>query len=127
MTQSSDTNDSHSRFETRRPLDDAIQYWEQRRILFNLALVAIVLAWVVLTWPHFSQAPILEALRFLVFYAAMANLFYSAAYLVDIPIQRSLFKAVWRRWRIGLWLIGTIFAALFTNYWIADEIYPYVH
>jgi hypothetical protein len=62
-----------------------------------------------------------------VFFGAMANLFYSAVYLVDIPVQLSPLGRVWRRWRIGLWLVGTLFAILFTNYWIADEIYAYVH
>lgn len=126
LTQSQDMNGSHSGFETREPLIDAMRYWERRRIIYNLVLVTIVLAWVVITWPHFSEALTLQSLLFLVIFAAMANLFYSAAYLVDIPLQHSPFKTVWRRWRLGLWLIGTLFAILFTNYWIADEIYPYV-
>ena len=34
--------------------------------------------------------------------------------------------AVWscRRW--GLWLMGALVAIVVTNYWIADEIYPFV-
>ncbi len=127
FTQSQDTNASHSSFETREPLSDAIRYWERRRIFYNLVLVTIVFAWGVITWPHFSESLTLQHLFFLVFFAAMANLFYSSVYLVDIPLQHSPFKTVWRRWRLGLWLIGTLFAILFTNYWIADEIYPYVH
>jgi hypothetical protein len=31
-----------------------------------------------------------------------------------------------RRQRWGLWVIGTLFAIVFENYWIADEIYPFV-
>ena len=30
------------------------------------------------------------------------------------------------RWRWALWLGGALFAVLLANYWIADEIYPYV-
>jgi hypothetical protein len=126
LTQSQDTNGSHSGLETREPLSNAIRYWERGRIIYNLVLVTIVLAWVVITWPHFSEAPRLQALLFLVIFAAMANLTYTAVYMVDIPMQLTPFKAAWRRWRLGLWLIGTLFAILFTNYWIADEIYPYV-
>ncbi len=110
----------------REPWSDAIRYWERRRVFYNLVLVTIVLAWVIITWPHFSESLTLQSLLFLVIFASMANLFYSAAYLVDIPLQHSPFKTVWPRWRLGLWLIGTLFAILFTNYWIADEIYPYV-
>ncbi len=109
----------------REPLGDAVSYWERRRIFFNAILAAIFLGWIVLTWPHFSHASIGQGLLFLVFYAVMANLFYSMAYLVDIPLQHSPLRTAWRRWRIGLWLIGTAVAILFTNYWIADEIYPY--
>ncbi len=32
----------------------------------------------------------------------------------------------WRRWRWGLFTIGTLFAIVLANYWIADEIYSYV-
>ncbi len=110
----------------REILGDAIRFWEPRRVIYNVILAVVFAGWVVLTWPHFREAPILQALLFLVIFATMANLFYSAAYVVDIPLQHSPLNIVWRRWRLALWLIGTLFAFLFTNYWIADEIYPYV-
>jgi len=28
---------------------------------------------------------------------------------------------------VALWVAGTVFAIVFANYWIADEIYPFVH
>jgi hypothetical protein len=31
-----------------------------------------------------------------------------------------------KRQRWGLWVIGTLFAVLLANYWIVDEIYPFV-
>jgi len=49
-----------------------------------------------------------------------------AAYLVDIPAQHLALSAVWNRRRWILWLTGMLLAILFTNYWIADEIYPFV-
>jgi hypothetical protein len=110
----------------RETLGDAIGYWEPRRILYNIILATVFVGWVVLTWPHFREAPILQALLFLVIYAGAANLCYTAVYLVEIPLQRSAFRALWQHWRIGLWLVGILLAILFTNYWIADEIYPYV-
>jgi hypothetical protein len=30
-----------------------------------------------------------------------------------------------QRW--GLWILGTLFAFVLANYWIADEIYPDFH
>jgi hypothetical protein len=58
--------------------------------------------------------------------AALANLGYCAAYLVDIPVQQSSFGITWRRRRWVLWSLGTLFALLIEYYWIADEIYPSV-
>ncbi len=86
--------------------------------------MTIIVGWVMLTWPHFAPPISPEAVPFLVFLFVMANLCYSAVYLVDIPLQHS---ALWARWRWILWLAGMLFAVLFLNYWIADEIYPYVH
>jgi|SRR5208337_1358413 len=102
-------------------LADAIRFWELRRIIYNLALSVVVILWLVLTWPHFRPALTLSSLLFLVIMGLLANACYCAAYLVDLPMQHF---AVWRRWRWALWLIGTLFAILLANYWIADEIYP---
>jgi len=33
---------------------------------------------------------------------------------------------VWNRQRWAIWVVGTLLAILFENYWIADEIYPFV-
>ena len=107
-------------------LDDALRYWEPRRILFNLGLAAVVLGWVALTWPHFRPALGLPALALLFVLAVLANVCYCAAYLVDLPLQYSSFRAGWRRRRFALWLAGMLFAAVLASYWIADEIYPYV-
>jgi len=107
-------------------LADAIRFWEFRRIFYNLVLSIVVVAWLILTWPHFRPAFTLTSLLFLVIMGLLANACYCAAYLVDIPIQHSTLCAVWRRWRWALWLVGTLFAVLFENYWIVDEIYPFV-
>jgi hypothetical protein len=106
---------------------DAARYWEPRRIVYNFILAAVVLAWVGLTWPHFRSAFTLDAFLRLAGLALIANACYCAAYLVDIPALRSSFTNRWRRWRPALWVAGTLFAILLTNYWIADEIYPFVN
>lgn len=107
-------------------VDDALRYWEPRRIAYNLVLTCVCLGWLVFTWPHFRAALALPAFLPLFVLAVLANVCYCAAYVVDIPMQVSSFRAPWRRWRWGLWLAGMLFAAVLASYWIADEIYPAV-
>ena len=109
-------------------MNDAIQYWEPRRVVYNLVLMAVVIGWVVTTWPHFRGALTLPSLLKLIALALLANACHCAAYLVDIPMRRWSFTgAWWQRGRSGLWFAGTLFAVVLANYWIADEIYPFVH
>jgi hypothetical protein len=105
---------------------DAGRYWERRRIPYNAILAGVVVVWIMATWPHFRPAFTWHTLLPLLALAGMANLCYCAAYLVDIPLELSAFRAGWRKRRWTLWLLGMIFAFVLTNYWIADEIYPYV-
>jgi hypothetical protein len=110
----------------REIVTDAIGYWERRRILYNAILATVVALWFMVTWPHFKPALTLQTLLFSSVLFMLANVCYCAAYLADVPMQYSLFRTVWRRWRWGLWTVGMIFAIVIANYWIADEIYPYV-
>ena len=111
-----------------RPLlSDAIHFWEIRRIFYNLALTAAAFTWVAFSWPHFRPAFTRASLLPLTVLALLANVCYCAAYLVDIPMQLSTLGAAWKRRRWVLWLVGTLFALLLANYWIADEIYPDFH
>jgi len=110
----------------REILSDAIRYWEPRRLVYNIVLVAVVMGWLFFSWPHFRSTVALGSLVILCVFAILANVCYCAAYLADIPMQYSFFRESWRRGRWGLWLVGTLFAILLANYWIADEIYPFV-
>jgi hypothetical protein len=110
----------------RELLIDAARFWEPRRIPYNLALAVIVFGWLVATWPHFRPALTLSTLGILTVLGLIANVFYSVAYLVDIGLQTASFRSAWKRRRWVLWLAGLIFAMVLTNYWIVDEIYPYV-
>jgi hypothetical protein len=115
------------RSETSRALlGDAVRYWELRRLPYNLALAGLVSAWVVLTWPHFRAALTLSSLLKLLILAALANLCYCAAYVVELMAQQSSFAATWRHRRWAVWLLGTLLALLVAHYWIGDEIYPSV-
>ena len=122
----------HSVNEFKQSVSNSLRYWETRRILYNCALTAVVVAWVAFTWPHFRSVNLMgippgdthPALLILVILAFLANVCYSTAYLVDIPLQLTF--ARWRKHRWALLLTGTLFAVLVENYWIADEIYPFV-
>jgi hypothetical protein len=109
------------------PLADAVRFWELRRLFYNAALTAVVVIWIVASWPHFRPAFTWATLPPLVVLALLANVCYCAAYVVDIPMQSSPIGSAWKRRRWILWLVGTLLATLFENYWIADEIYPFVH
>ena len=111
----------------RQHFGDAIRYWEKGRFIYNLVLFAFVIAWFSLSWPHFRPSLNIRSLFLLAVLGVLANVCYSAVYLVDIPMQDSSFKNSWHRKRWVLWLIGMTLAILITNYWIADEIYPYVN
>lgn len=111
----------------RELLADAARFWEPRRIPYNLVLIAIVFTWLVATWPHFRPALTRSSLGIFTVLGLIANVCYSAAYLIDMALQTVSFRSVWRRWRWVLWLAGLIFAIVLTNYWIADEIYPYLN
>ena len=108
------------------PLRNAARYWEPRRIGYNAALAALCVYWVVATWPHFQPAFNLPDLGRLLVLGLLANVCYSAAYLVDLPLQTSAVRDWWLRNRWLVWLIGTLFALLLAYYWIGDEIYPAV-
>jgi len=109
----------------REAFADAVRFWEPRRILYNSMLIAVVLLWVSLTWPHFQPALHLQPILALGVLALLANLCYCAAYLVEASMLGRNFWKNRHRW--GLWIVGTLFAILLANYWIADEIYSDFH
>jgi hypothetical protein len=111
----------------RGQLADAARFWEPRRLLYNFILVLVTFTWVLATWPHFRPALTLTSLFLMSILALLANACYSVAYFVDIPLQSSSAGASRNRFRWGLWILGTLFAFVLANYWIADEIYPDVH
>jgi len=107
-------------------VNDAARFWEPRRLIYNAVLVVATVSWLLATWPHFRPALKMSTFVLLAILAMLANLCYSAAYLLDVPLQLSSLNAFWRHRRWTLWLAGTVFAVALANYWIADEIYPFV-
>ena len=107
-------------------LVDAIRFWEPRRLAYNGVLGAVVVIWLVATWPHFRSALVLSSLRYVAVYALIVNVLYCAAYVGDVFLQVSAAGPVLSRRRWTLWGLGTVLALIVENYWIADEIYPFV-
>ena len=103
----------------------AVHFWEPRRILYNAVLIAVVVAWLTLTWPHFRPAFSFLNLGRLCMLGLIANVLYCAAYFAEVPLQCLGPAKRSRRW--VLWSAGMLLAFLLTNYWIADEIYPFVN
>jgi hypothetical protein len=108
----------------RDALSDAIRYWELRRIVYNLALAAVVIALAIAFWARIENRLSFELLLGLVVLAVLANVCYCAAYLVDLPMQLSSHVGAWRRWRWLLWVFGILFGMALAWYWTGDEILP---
>jgi hypothetical protein len=114
----------HAQISFRDALSDAIRYWELRRIVYNLALAAVVIALAIAFWARIESRLSFELLLGLVVLAVLANVCYCAAYLVDLPMQLSSHVGAWRRWRWLLWVFGILFGMALAWYWTGDEILP---
>jgi len=98
----------------REIITDALRYWEWRRLVYNALLITIVLAVHALVgWPA-SGAALLERALNLFMLAVVANVLYCAAYVADVFIQLSGFRAQRGRWRLALLVVGCAFAAVLT-------------
>jgi hypothetical protein len=100
----------------REILTDALRYWEWRRLFYNLALAAVALVEFARLVPLSWAALNLEACLTLFVLAVLANVAYCAAYLVELLVQFSEFREPWRRGRLAVWLLGTIFAMVLTHF-----------
>lgn len=100
----------------REILNDALRFWEWRRVFYNLVLAAIVLGKFARYWPATKIALKLDSLLGVFLLAVLANVAYCAAYLVEVLLQFSEFREPWRRHRFLLWVLGTAFAAVLTHF-----------
>jgi hypothetical protein len=105
----------------REHITDAIRFWERGRVLYNLALVAISLAVLIAMNPD-RQGWFLMGFA-LLFLAVIANLLYCVAYPIDLLVQASDFRSVWRSLRWGLLSFGTFFAVVMAYFTLGG---PYV-
>jgi glucan phosphoethanolaminetransferase (alkaline phosphatase superfamily) len=113
-----------SRVSIHEVLSDAIRYWEPRRAVYNLALAGVVGVFAVLFRTEIRGHLSFETILALLVLAVLANVCYCAAYVADVPMQLSVFRDAWRRWRWMLWLFGVLFGVALAWYWVGDEILP---
>ena len=95
---------------------EAIQYWEPRRVICNLVLAAVVVAYLVAAYPASKQGLTTDSILVLFLLAVVAYVAYCAAYLVDIFAQMSGFRELWRSARWILFAVGLTFAAILTRF-----------
>lgn len=87
---------------------EAIRYWEPRRVIYNLVLVAVVVAYFAAGFPAAKQSLTTDSILVLFLLAVVA--------LVDIFAQMSGFCELWRSARWILFALGLTFAAILTRF-----------
>ena len=95
---------------------NAIRFWEPRRLIYNLVLALVVVAYFVAGYPGSKTVLSIDFALGVFLLVVIANVAYCAAYLADIFVQMSGFGEVWQRSRWVLFLIGTTFAAIITRF-----------
>jgi hypothetical protein len=99
----------------RESATDAIRFWEPRRLIYNAALAAIVLLSFVASYPASRVELTVDGALGVFLLAALANIAYCAAYVVDIFAQLSDYRELWRKFRWILFLIGMLCAGIVTR------------
>jgi hypothetical protein len=100
---------------------NALRYWEPRRLIYNGTLAAVVLAHFVLAWPASREKLSVDLVLGFFILAVVANVAYSAVYVVDLFVQFSGLVRPWRVGRPALLFIGTAFAAIITHFVVQGQ------
>lgn len=100
----------------REYLTNAISFWEPRRVVYNVILAVIVIAYFAAGYPASKAAVSIDFVLGLFLLAVAANVAYCAAYLADVFVQASGFRDIWQRTRWIVFVIGTLFAAVITRF-----------
>ena len=94
----------------REALNSAIRYWEPRRLLYNGALLVVVVGAFIAGLPVSLRTLNVGAILIYFVLAILANVAYCAAYVPDLALQFTSFREIWLRGRWVLLLIGTLMA-----------------
>ena len=95
---------------------NALRYWEPRRVIYNGVLALVVLGHLLLAWPESREKLSSDLALGIFLLAVLANVAYCAAYLADLFVQFAGLQEAWRRGRILLLTVGTMFAATITHF-----------
>ena len=102
----------------RQMVDSALRFWEPCRLIYNGVLALIVLwmfnRWVMPEGLGWHDLPA-YLMGFFVL-AVIANILYCAAYVVDIFMQFSSYRASWIMSRRLAFTVGLMFAMALTYY-----------
>ena len=108
---------------------DALRFWETARIPYNAVLAVTTIASWYFDWRQCPTCRVNEMVPSdfvkLAIYALIANVVYCAAYVPDLLVHNSDFRARRKLWRRGLWFAGAAFAAVLA--WVRgwQLFYPY--
>ena len=94
----------------------AIRYWEPRRIVHNVVLIAVVLIYYGIATPGPQHALTANSILLVFSWIVLANVAYCTAYVVDVVAQRSNLRDRWMSLRWIVFLLGTGFAAVLTRF-----------
>ena len=100
--------------ELKSVISNAIRFWEIRRIYYNLTL-ALIVVFNFLAYGGRIGSGIFLDLFGLFLLAVIANVLFCAAYPVDVFVQMSHYRELWRRYRWVLFLLGTAFASIWAS------------
>src|SRR5438445_13433073 len=114
----------HKQLTLRDYFTDAIEFWEPRRVICDLALAAIVIIYFTVGYPSSRAVLSIDVLLGLFLLAVVANVAYCAAYLADVLVPASGFRETWPRSRWVLFAVGTTFAAVITRFVAVGMFHP---
>ena len=103
-------------------VDEALCYWEPRRVLYNLVLAGVVAAHRVAEWAVNGTVPRWD-LPFFITLAVLANVAYCAVYVLELSFQLVGLRRMWVHWRWVLLAHGILFAAVVAHFILTGGLY----
>jgi hypothetical protein len=96
---------------------NAVRYWERMRLVYNGALLLVVVANFAVLYPVSRQSLTVQLGLLLFLLAVLANVAYCGAYVVDVFAQMTGYESLWKRSRWVLFMIGVVFAGVLAYLW----------
>ena len=97
---------------------DSLRYWEPRRVVYNMALFAVVLGHMIAGRPGSPSRLTTNLLLVFFFMAVLANVCYCAAYIVDLFVQFSGLREFRTKGRTLVFVVGTAFAMVIAHFFV---------